>query len=150
VCGSVGGWLLAVFFSVLGCVAACCSVSQCVAVCGSVADYWQWWSSEYWGCIFVWCLPLLNTQDAQIAAALPITATDCRTATYYTTLHHTATHCNTLQHTPTRYNIHQQVPRMAPARHYTAKCKRQCTYTAASQCTHAMSQLMSDMTSFYQ
>jgi len=117
---------------VLQCVAACCSVLQYVAVCGSVAGYWQWWSSEYWGWILVWCLPLLNSRDAQIAAALQNTATNCRTATYYTTLHHTATHRNTLQHAPTRCNIYQQVPRVAPARHYTAKGKRQCARTAAS------------------
>ena len=70
----------------LQCVAVCCSVLQCVSVCCSVLQ----------------CVAEIGTRQVTFANAnfsrLQQSTSHC------STVQHTAAHCNTLQHTATHYN----------------------------------------------
>jgi len=107
---------VAVCCSMLQCVAGCCRVLQCVAVCCSVLQ-WQR-RIRYLG--FAYLLPQMSpvglmahlrkehceinhSRNLLHCITLQHTVTHCNTlqhtTTHCNTLQHTATHCNTLQHT---------------------------------------------------
>ena len=81
---------VAVYRSMLQCVAVCCGMLYSTAWCCM--------------CIFT---PYIYAPTATCALALAPAASTTSAATHCNTLQHTATHCNTLQHTTTHCNILQ-------------------------------------------